>query len=82
MAKSEGRIFEAAKDRVFGAVLGAVAQLGYLVANTNKEYCTVSFNTGRSMLSWAGQDLTVSVRSVAEVSSGTGASLERSCALS
>ena len=46
---------------VYEACRRAVADLGYTVLNSSKEDAQISFNTGRSMSSWHGQDLTVSL---------------------
>lgn len=44
-------------DRVWGAALQAVAKLGYTILHSDSGSRVLSFNTGRSMSSWAGQDL-------------------------
>lgn len=46
---------------VYEACRRAIADLGYTVLNSSKEDAQISFNTGRSMSSWHGQDLTVSL---------------------
>ena len=53
--------FAVSPSRVFMACKRAVAELGYAVVHTDSEAMILSFNTGRSMKSWAGQDLSASV---------------------
>lgn len=52
--------FQASPQR-FAARNRAVAELGYAILHTDSASLIVSFNTGRSMKSWAGQDLSTSV---------------------
>ena len=61
MAKTEDREFNASPGRVFAACRQAVAQLGYTVIASDELGKMISFNTGRSMKSWAGQDLQATV---------------------
>jgi hypothetical protein len=56
--------FDATFNRVFEAAKLAVAQLGYSVIQADKSSGTISFNTGRSFDSWAGQDLTATLMSL------------------
>src|SRR6478735_9288985 len=60
---------EAPVDRVWEAALQAVARLGYSIQHTDSASRVLSFNTGRSMSSWAGQDLSMTL--VADGSGGT-----------
>lgn len=58
--------FECVGQLMEGVAMGgktrrAVAELGYSVIHTDGAAQIISFNTGRSMSSWAGQDLTASV---------------------
>ena len=53
MSASTARAYEACRQ--------AVANLGYTTLHTDGSASTISFNTGRSMKSWAGQDLSASV---------------------
>lgn len=56
----EGR-FNGSRQRVFRACQSAAAQLGYSVLHTDAGSGVITFNTGRSMKSWAGQDLSATV---------------------
>jgi hypothetical protein len=56
----EGNYAAAAKD-VYEAARRAVADLGYTVLHTEADTMTLSFNTGPSMKSISGQDLTASL---------------------
>lgn len=53
--------FDATPARTFEACRSAVANLGYTVLTASRDSMTISFNTGRSMKSWGGQDLTASL---------------------
>ena len=59
--KTVDRWFAPSAPVVFEAARHAAAELGYSIVHTDAAAQTVSFNTGRSMSSWAGQDLTASV---------------------
>lgn len=59
--KNEERDYEASKDRIFQAALAAIGRSGWSITHTDGAAGAVSFNTGRSMRSWAGQDMTVTV---------------------
>lgn len=48
------------QGRVFFACQRAVTQLGYSVLETNSK-SFISFNTGRSMKSWGGQNLNATI---------------------
>lgn len=61
MAQAETVAFEASEIRLYNAVLRSIAQLGYSIKHSDPNAKVVSFNTGMSMRSWAGQDMTVSV---------------------
>jgi hypothetical protein len=71
--KSVGFEYEGATPaRVWAAALDAVGVLGYSVTHSDKGSRTLSFNTGRSMSSWAGQDLSMIL---AESDTGTRMSM-------
>ena len=53
--------FRTNAKRVFEASKLAIASLGYTVLASDAESKIISFNTGRSMNSWAGQDLTATM---------------------
>jgi hypothetical protein len=53
--------FEASTARVFEAAKIVVAKFGYTILQSDKASGTISFNTGRSFKSWAGQDLTATL---------------------
>lgn len=59
--KTIERSFDASPKRTFEAARIAVANLGFSVLHSDAVGLVVSFNTGRSWSSWAGQDLTASV---------------------
>lgn len=61
MAQAEMVSFEASEIRLYNAVLRSIAQLGYSIKHSDPNAKVVSFNTGMSMRSWAGQDMTISV---------------------
>jgi hypothetical protein len=52
---------DSSTDRVWAAALRAVSQLGCTVLHSDQPSKVLSFNTGRSMSSWAGQDLTMTL---------------------
>ena len=58
--------YGATADRTYWALTRAVAELGYTVLHSDKDSRTISFNTGRSMSSWAGQDLGATVFEASE----------------
>jgi hypothetical protein len=57
MAKTEEKKFEASPARVFNACRVATAQLSYTLISADETGRMIAFNTGRSMKSFAGQDL-------------------------
>jgi hypothetical protein len=59
--KTIERVYDYPTTAVFDAARKSVARLGYTVLHTDSAALTISFNTGRSMSSWAGQDLTATV---------------------
>ena len=59
--KTVETVFEADAKRVFEAARMAIASLGYTVLSADQNSKFLSFNTGRSMKSWAGQDLTATM---------------------
>jgi hypothetical protein len=62
MAKAAAeRAFEASRERIYAASLRAISQMGKSVTNSDVASGTVSYNTGMSMRSMAGQDMTVTV---------------------
>lgn len=61
MAKSEEKAFVASSGRLFEVSRQVIAQLGYTVRTIDLQSKTISFNTGRSMKSWAGQDMQLTV---------------------
>src|SRR5665213_2771147 len=61
MAKTEEKKFEANSARVFNACRVAMAQLSYTLISADETGRMISFNTGRSLKSFAGQDLQATV---------------------
>ena len=61
MAKTEEKKFEASPARVFNACRVATAQLSYTLISADETGRMIAFNTGRSMKSFAGQDLQATV---------------------
>lgn len=59
--KTVERRYAASPSRVYEACRRAISDLGYTVLHSDGAAHTISFNTGRSMKSWAGQDLSASV---------------------
>ena len=59
--KTIDRKVAASAVRAFEACRRATAELGYSITDVSKESLTISFNTGRSMKTWGGQDLTASL---------------------
>ncbi len=58
MAKNHEFEYDASRERVFTAAVGAIGALGYSVLHSDEAAASVSFNTGASMWSNAGQDMT------------------------
>lgn len=52
---------DASGARLWSGCVQAVGLLGYNLIHSDKDSGQLSFNTGRSMSSWAGQDLTATV---------------------
>ena len=61
MAKTEEMVFKASSARVFNACRVAMAQLSYTLISVDETGRVISFNTGRSLKSFAGQDLQATV---------------------
>jgi hypothetical protein len=63
MAKSKTveQTYNASADRTYAAVLRTASEMDYSIGNSDAVSKTVSFNTGMSMKSWAGQDMSVTV---------------------
>ena len=61
MAKNYDKSFQSNPETVYEACRKVIAENGYNIINSNKDDYTISFNTGRSMSSWHGQDLTVTL---------------------
>jgi hypothetical protein len=61
MAKTEEKKFDASPARVFNACRMAMAQLSFTLISADETGRMISFNTGRSMKSFAGQDLQATV---------------------
>jgi hypothetical protein len=59
--KTLDRAYRASRDRVWVALVRVVAKLGYVTLSSDVHSGTLSFNTGRSMKSWAGQDMSATV---------------------
>lgn len=53
--------FVGSPERVFDAAIQAIAQLGYRVIGVDEAKGELSFNSGRSWRTWAGQDVTVMI---------------------
>jgi len=51
-------------DTVWAAAVRAAGALGYSVLHSDQTSKVLSFNTGRSMSSWAGQDLSMTLTQV------------------
>lgn len=58
-ARGDGYDVEFPVEHVWEAVLRAVPHLGYTVTHTDRDVRTLSFKTGPSLWTWAGQDMTV-----------------------
>lgn len=61
MAKNLEKTLKSNPETVYEACRKVIADSGYSIINSNKDDLTLSFNTGRSMSSWHGQDLTVTL---------------------
>ena len=53
--------FEAPQQVVYSSAVEVVARLGYNTLEARPEVGILTFNTGRSMKSWAGQDMTATI---------------------
>lgn len=61
MARDVQRSYQVSAEHLYAAVTTAIAELGYSVKNSDPQSGVVSFNTGMSIWSWSGQDITVTV---------------------
>lgn len=61
MAKSVEKAYSASRDRLFAALLRSISELGYSINNSDAASGTISFNTGMSWKSSAGQNMTATV---------------------
>ena len=61
MARTLEKTLKSNPETVYEACRKVIADSGYSIINSNKDDLTLSFNTGRSMSSWHGQDLTVTL---------------------
>lgn len=68
MTKPLEQKFDVSPTKVFSAVKVAIAKLGWTVLGVNDSGLMITCNTGRSMKSFAGQDLQATVM---EVGSGS-----------
>ena len=59
--KTVERDFKYPAPVIFEAARRSIASLGYTIVHSDSTGHTLSFNTGRSMSSWAGQDLTATI---------------------
>lgn len=59
--KTESGTFDASAERVWQAALHVVSNSGYTMLHSDKGSWIMSFNTGRSMSSWGGQDLSLAL---------------------
>lgn len=59
MADTREVAVEATPERAYRAAVAAVSELGYSIQHSDPVARTVSFNTGVSMRTWGGQDMTV-----------------------
>jgi len=66
MATSINSTFNISKEIVFNACLSSVATLGYTITYSNKDSGLISFETGLSLSSWAGQQLSCTIIELAE----------------
>ncbi len=64
--KTQEAEFQASAGRVWVALVTAIGELGFTTLSSDKTSGLLSFNTGRSMKSWAGQDLNATVLSTGE----------------
>src|SRR5262249_10401936 len=64
--KPTEKLYDASPQRLYDAVIRTGAGLGYSVQHTDSQTRTASFNTGMSMRSWGGQNMTVIVSAEGE----------------
>ena len=69
MAKTLVMEYAADAATVTKAVTAVVARLGYTLKGIDKENGLVTFETGQSMKSWAGQSMSIHVMEVSETAS-------------
>lgn len=69
MGDGATRTYQSSADRLFEAVLRTVASLNYSIQHTDRVVRTVSFNTGMSWRSFAGQDMTAIIFSIGDTES-------------
>jgi hypothetical protein len=69
VAKAVEKAYSASRDRLFAALLRSVSELGYSINNSDTALGTISFSTGMSMRSSAGQNMTATVFAVGEAES-------------
>lgn len=76
--KTVEQIFSATPEVVFAAAKLTIASNGYIILNSDQNQLSITFNTGRSMKSWAGQDLTATfIESGSETKVIVGGSLAK-----
>jgi hypothetical protein len=61
MAKTNDQMFNSNPETVYEVCRKAISDIRFSIINNSKENLYISFNTGRSMASWHGQDLSVSL---------------------
>lgn len=61
LSKSVEKEFEASRPTLFAALLHSVSELGYSITNSDAALGVLSFTTGMSFRSWAGQSMTATV---------------------
>ena len=61
MAKTEAAVYEASCGDLWSVLLKVVAEFGYTISVSDERSGVLSFNTGRSLLSWSGQNMTAFV---------------------
>ena len=61
MAKPVVMQFNADIERSMNALAAVISRLGYTLKSVDKENCLITFETGISTLSWAGQNLSIQV---------------------
>src|SRR5690606_34408193 len=66
MSTSINATFNKSKENVFNSCLSAVATLGYAIGHSNKDSGTISFETEKSLRSYAGQRLSCTIIELGE----------------